>query len=210
MLQTKFFWAVCALFLLALFVYPSNARAGIAGYPVVLVNGFQPSQLTQCPDTAQQHSDGYAYWNAFWDQHSNARLDWSSCSRVETGVAQELWPQLRSLSVSGLCQNGCIFVTHSTGDLVARYLLANQAHWLTVAGLQPIKVIAVLDFGGAGGGIPWPVLPSRSLTTMLGTWTPSRRRLSPGWVMTSMAAAISAFSMTSPPAWHGVLPRHRA
>ncbi len=152
MMQTKVFFALGTLFVLALFVYPSNARAGIAGYPVVLVNGFQPSQLTQCPDTAQQRNDGYAYWSAFWDQHANARLDWSSCSRVETGIAQELWPQLRNISVSGLCQNGCVFVTHSTGDLVTRYLLANQAHWLTVAGLQPIKVIAVLDFGGAGGG----------------------------------------------------------
>lgn len=133
-------------------IMPTPALARLAGYPLVLVHGFQPSDLQHCPSPAQVKTDGYQYWIAFWDAHADARIDWSSCGRVQTSIAQAAWPQIVSLSESGQCGSGCVFVTHSTGDLVLRYLLANQAHWLEAAGLQPLHVIAVLDFGGAGGG----------------------------------------------------------
>lgn len=147
-------WGLLLILGLAVAVWlPSGrAEAALAGYPVVLVHGFQPLQLKSCPTPAQMHGDGYQYWLAFWDTHAAARIDWSSCDRVQTGIAAAAWPQLVSLSESGLCTRGCVFVTYSTGDLVLRYLLANQAHWLQAAGLQPLRVIAVLDFGGAGGG----------------------------------------------------------
>ncbi len=43
-------------------------------------------------------------------------------------------------------------VSHSTGDLVTRYLLENQARWLQADGLQPLKILAAIDYSGAGGG----------------------------------------------------------
>lgn len=143
---------VAAGFLVAATLSFNTAHAQLAGYPVVLVHGFQASDLQSCPSPSQVKTDGYQYWQAFWDAHADARIDWSSCDRVQTSIAQETWPELKSLSESGLCAQGCVFVTHSTGALVLRYLLANQAHWLTNAGLQPLKTIAVLDFGGADGG----------------------------------------------------------
>ena len=44
------------------------------------------------------------------------------------------------------------YALHSTGDLVTRHLLENQARWLQSEGLQPLKILAVMDLAGAGGG----------------------------------------------------------
>ena len=35
---------------------------------------------------------------------------------------------------------------------MARYLLDNQANWLSNAGLTPLNIVATFDFAGAGGG----------------------------------------------------------
>ena len=129
------------------------AAAQLAGKNVILVHGFQYTDLTNPPTSLQQvEQNGYAYWQAFWDAHADARIDWASNLRVEGGIAQEVFTQLKQISQQGLCNNGCVFVTHSTGDLVTRYLLENQAHWLQSVGLQPLKVLTVIDFAGAGGG----------------------------------------------------------
>lgn len=133
------------------FVMPAAAQ--LAGRPVVLVHGFQQSDLINPPSSLQQvEQNGYNYWQAFWDAHADARVDWASNLRVENGIAQEAFTQLKQISQSGLCNTGCVFVTHSTGDLVTRYIMENQAHWLQAAGYQPLKVLAVIDFAGAGGG----------------------------------------------------------
>ena len=127
--------------------------AQLAGHNVILVHGFQYSDLSNPPTSLQQvEQNGYNYWQAFWDAHGDARIDYASNLRVEGGIAQEAFTQLKQISQEGLCNNGCVFVTHSTGDLVTRYVLENQAHWLQSAGLQPLKVLTVIDFAGAGGG----------------------------------------------------------
>ena len=129
------------------------ASAQLAGHNVILVHGLQYSDLISPPTSLQQvKQNGYNYWQAFWDAHGDARIDYASNLRVEGGIAQEAFTQLKQISQQGLCNNGCVFVTHSTGDLVTRYLLENQAHWLQSAGLQPLKVLTVIDFAGAGGG----------------------------------------------------------
>jgi len=58
-----------------------------------------------------------------------------------------MYDQAVVMSQNGLCSNGCVIVTHSTGDLTTRYFLAHQEDWLAAAGIT-----AVLDFAGAGGG----------------------------------------------------------
>ncbi|MCC5853197.1 MAG: hypothetical protein JJU30_10200 [Alkalimonas sp.] len=136
---------------LAATLWHSSAEA--SDYPIVLVHGFQPAQLASRPNQTAVEQDGANYWQDFWLPKATARIDWPSHERI-TGriISDYAWPVLRQLSQQGTCHSGCIFVTHSTGDLVTRYILDNQALWLQNAGLQPLNIVATLDFAGAGGG----------------------------------------------------------
>lgn len=135
----------------SLFAGPASAQ--LAGHNVILVHGFQQQDLSDPPANLQEvRTAGEDYWRTFWLSRSDARIDWGSDGRVEGAIAQQAYQQLRSISQQGLCSDYCIVVSHSTGDLVTRYLLENQARWLQNAGLQPLKILASLDFSGAGGG----------------------------------------------------------
>ena len=130
----------------------ATASAQLAGHNVVLVHGFQPHNLFSPPTPEQVIQNGEAYWADFWNQHAEARIDWSSADTLEGGIAISVANQLAEISRSGLCQNGCVLVTHSTGDLVTRYMLENQDYWMSAQGLQPVNFIVSIDFAGAGGG----------------------------------------------------------
>lgn len=142
-------WLIALLLLSCSCFSYSNA----SNYPIVLVHGFQPAQLASRPNRAEVEQDAIDYWHDFWLTKATARIDWPSHERI-TGriISDYAWPVLQQLSQQGTCQSGCIFVTHSTGDLVTRYILDNQALWLHNAGLQPLNIVATLDFAGAGGG----------------------------------------------------------
>ncbi|NVD06974.1 hypothetical protein FCU94_08615 [Vibrio sp. JPW-9-11-11] len=128
-------------------------HAAIGNYKVVLIHGFQSDQLQSKPDARQVTLEGEDYWKEYWLQYADARIDWPSYERVEGKISSDYaWPKLQQLSRNGTCQPGCIFVTHSTGDLIARYLLDNQENWLINAGLEPLNIVATYDFAGAGGG----------------------------------------------------------
>ncbi len=119
-------------------------------YKIVLIHGFQPQQLISDGDVTQS---GQNYWQGYWDNLSDARIDWPSYERIEEKIATDyVWPKLKSFSESNFCSPGCIFVTHSTGDLVARYIIENQETWLENAGLSPLNIVATFDIAGAGGG----------------------------------------------------------
>ncbi|NMP32828.1 hypothetical protein HII17_14825 [Thalassotalea sp. M1531] len=119
-------------------------------YKIILIHGFQPQQLISDGDVTQS---GQAYWQGYWNALSDERIDWPSYERIEGKIATDyVWPKLKSFSQSNLCEPGCIFVTHSTGDLVARYIIENQATWLENAGLSPLNIVATFDIAGAGGG----------------------------------------------------------
>lgn len=137
----------------AAFTLAASASAQIGGKNVVLVHGFQAGDLSSPPGTGTEISRrGAAYWSAFWGGRAEARIDWPSDGRIEGAIAQRAFDELLRISRAGTCNAGCVFVTHSTGDLVTRHLLANQARWLSNAGAQPIPVLAVIDMAGAGGG----------------------------------------------------------
>ena len=139
--------------LAALVVFSVQVQAAIAGYPVVLVHGFQPEQLKTKPTGAAVTQYGEYYWQNFWNAKADARIDWPSQERLKGKITTDyVWPKLKQLSVDKTCQNGCIFVTHSTGDLVSRYIIDNQALWLKNAGMAPLNIVATFDFAGAGGG----------------------------------------------------------
>ena len=131
-----------------------GSQAAVGGYPVVLVHGFQPANLADRPTGADVTSNGADYWAGFWLSRADARIDWPSQERITGKITTDyVWPKLQQLSRAGTCTSGCIFVSHSTGDLVTRYIIDNQALWLKNAGLQPLNIIASFDFAGAGGGV---------------------------------------------------------
>lgn len=130
-----------------------QALAEIAGYKVIMVHGFKPQQLISPPTSeAEILQQGYDYWSEYWHQYGDAYLAWNSAERIEGNNAKRLFKQLVNINESGLCNKGCIMVTHSTGDLITRYLLDHQEDWFKASGKQPLKIVASLDFAGAGGG----------------------------------------------------------
>ena len=119
-------------------------------YKIVLVHGFQPQQLISDGDVQQS---GQQYWQGYWNTLSDARIDWPSYERIEQKITTDyVWPKLKEFSETNFCSPGCIFVTHSTGDLVARHIIENQDTWLENAGLAPLNIVATFDIAGAGGG----------------------------------------------------------
>lgn len=139
--------------LAALATLSFSANAAIGEHPIILIHGFQADQLQTKPDRQAVEQEGADYWRDFWLAKADDRIDWPSQERVAGKISSDyIWPKLQELSKNQTCRSGCIFVTHSTGDLVARYMLDNQANWLENAGLQPLNILATFDFAGAGGG----------------------------------------------------------
>ncbi len=144
---------IAALAALTTGLFAADASAQLAGHNVILVHGFQQQDLANPPASMNAiKAAGADYWRTFWLARSDARIDYGSDGRVEGTIAQQAYSQIRAISQQGLCNNYCIVVSHSTGDLVTRYLLENQARWLQADGLPPLKILTSLDFSGAGGG----------------------------------------------------------
>ncbi|WP_430460232.1 hypothetical protein ACQUQU_13540 [Thalassolituus sp. LLYu03] len=153
MFSIKIKTAVTALMFMTTAVLSGQASAQMAGKNVILVHGLQPSQLMrETVTSAEVTSDGENYWADFWGQYADDRLDWSSKSRLSDDTAQRAYDKVIEWAASGFCSAGCVLVTHSTGDLVTRYLLDQQEVWTAAAGYAPLNILAVFDFAGAGGG----------------------------------------------------------
>ena len=126
------------------------ANAQLAGHNVILVHGFISDDLITPPSREQVLARRKV--SEFWQSRAEGYLNWSGADRLEGGIARIVFEQAKAHAAAGLCNNGCVLVTHSTGDLVARYFLAHQEAWLTAAGYAPLNIVATLDFAGAGGG----------------------------------------------------------
>ena len=139
-----------AVLCLALLGVTLGAQAKLAGKNVILVHGFRSTDLNDYPNDSQLQSLATQYWSAFWGSRAEAKIYWSSADRISGGVKDKVKAQFTSIQNSGLCTAGCVMVTHSTGDLVARYALKNLSAW----GIDKtkFKILAVLDMAGAGGG----------------------------------------------------------
>lgn len=129
---------------------PAPAQAQIAGHNVILVHGLIITDLVTPPTEADLLARRVV--STFWQDRAEGYLNWSAAERLEGGIARMVFQQAKGYAASGLCNNGCVLVTHSTGDLVARYFMQNQAAWMRAAGYQPLNIIATLDYAGAGGG----------------------------------------------------------
>ena len=140
-----------ALLLLALAFMASSVNASINGKPVILVHGFQVEDLQDTPPNEaflQQRS--VEYFGEFWSQRADRHHYFSSADRVRGGIKDQFKRHFERLQSNGLCAQGCIWVTHSTGDLVLRDALSRLGQW----GIDQnrVKVLAVVDLAGAGGG----------------------------------------------------------
>ncbi|MCK8115994.1 hypothetical protein MTF68_00320 [Pseudoalteromonas sp. 2CM37A] len=121
-------------------------------HKIILIHGLQVSQITNKSGSDVIH-DGETYWQTYWNNRADERIDWPAYERIEDKIATDwVWPKLKQISRSNLCADGCVLVTHSTGDLVARHIIDNQANWLENAGLTPLNIVATFDLAGAGGG----------------------------------------------------------
>lgn len=127
-----------------------SASAQLAGHNVLLVHGFISDDLIQPPSKEEVLARRKV--SEFWQARAEGYLNWSGADRLEGGIAQIVFEQAKQYAAAGLCNNGCVLVTHSTGDLVSRYFLAHQAAWLSAAGYPPLNIVATIDFAGAGGG----------------------------------------------------------
>lgn len=142
------------IILLVSSIFLSTAWGSINGKPVVLVHGFQPEQLGNNHTSSSLQQDATLYWQDYWLNKAEAVLYWSSTERINGGIDQQIRSQVQALAAAGTCAQGCVFVTHSTGDLVTRHLLRNLNGWLWQWGYPSdrFQVLAVIDLAGAGGG----------------------------------------------------------
>lgn len=129
---------------------PASALAKMAGHNVILVHGFVSSDIMKPPSDAEVFARRAV--SDYWQARAEGYLNWSGAGRLEGDIARQVFEQAKGYAAQGLCNNGCVLVTHSTGDLVSRYFLQNQAHWMRSAGLAPLNIVATLDYAGAGGG----------------------------------------------------------
>ena len=128
----------------------ASVSAKLAGHNVILVHGLIITDLLKAPTKDEILSRRKV--SDFWQSRAEGYLNWSAAERLEGGIAEMVFEQAKKLSAEGVCNNGCVLVTHSTGDLVSRYFLAHQEAWMRAAGYQPMNIVATIDFAGAGGG----------------------------------------------------------
>lgn len=131
-------------------LFSLTSEAKLAGKNVVLVHGFISEHLNTRPSHVDRLREAPQYWQAFWGARAEATLIYPSFERVEGRIKDSIRNQFLDYERSGLCADGCIFVTHSTGDLVLRDALTRLNQW----GINQsrFKVLSVIDLAGAGGG----------------------------------------------------------
>jgi hypothetical protein len=162
---------------------PQTAEAQIAGKNLILIHGYRSTDLSQHPDDAEQARLADQYWADYWLPKAEAVIHWSSADRIAGGIKDTVARQLKTVQNQGLCLSGCVIVTHSTGDLVTRYVLSR----MSALGLDKnrLKILAVLDFAGAGGGTE---LVDTAIAISEGS----------GWVNSAMKTAVNAFMGFTP------------
>lgn len=138
------------LFVVIALLFSFNAKATLAGKNLVLVHGFISDHLNERPNLRQLKAESAEYWAAFWGPRAEATLVYPSHERVQGRIKDAVRTQFLEFERTGLCADGCIFVTHSTGDLVLRDALSRLNQW--GINRNRFKVLSVIDLAGAGGG----------------------------------------------------------
>jgi hypothetical protein len=135
----------------------SVSQAQLAGKNVLLIQGFLPQHLA-FPPIDNGEADGNSYWATFdpalKDSATSKTLYYPSNYPLQgaTSISALVAGQLEPILNAGHCDDGCVIITHSTGDLVMRYMLANKDSLLGSELSARFKVTALIDMAGAGGG----------------------------------------------------------
>lgn len=143
-------WLAPAMIAVAAGLVSPLASAQLAGHNLILVHGLILDDVVNKP--SREEILARRKVSTFWQERAEGYLNWSGADRLEGGIAEIVFEQARDLAERGVCDQGCVLLTHSTGDLVARYFMAHQEAWMRNAGLEPLNIVATLDFAGAGGG----------------------------------------------------------
>ena len=140
---------LCAVTMLLL---GTTAQASINGKNVILIHGLQFSAILNPIlryNEEKRENDVRSQGGPELNGIVEGRIFYNSAERLEQNT-EYLVRQLKELEGSRICEDGCYFITASTGDLVARHILQN----LQAFGIDSKKfwVIASFDLVGAGYG----------------------------------------------------------
>jgi len=123
---------------LALLLISTHGHAKLNGKNVVLVHGLQTTHLGgTAPNDAGLQRDANSYWRDYWGSRAEAILYWSASERIAGGIKDDMRAQIKRLEALRTCRAGCVFVTHSTGDLVLRDALSRLGQW----GVNPANLV---------------------------------------------------------------------
>lgn len=136
--------------IVAAMLFSVGAQAKLAGKNVILVHGFISEHLSTRANFDERLRQAPNYWNEYWASKAEGYIIFGSHERVEGKIKDSMRDQFLALQRNGKCASGCVFVTHSTGDLVLRDALTRFGQW----GIDRnrVKVLSVIDLAGAGGG----------------------------------------------------------
>ncbi|MFV1873137.1 MAG: hypothetical protein ACMZ64_07440 [Oleiphilus sp.] len=153
----------------------SSSFAGqIAGKNTFLIQGYWPTHIAADPGDKGK-ADGYRYWETskFYNngngivRHAdgsinergdpNTRILYYDSGRTLKGAGntgQNVANQLKDIfnADPGFCNDGCVLVTHSTGEIVMRYVMNPINAGLLGSHADKLKIDAVIEMAGAGGG----------------------------------------------------------
>lgn len=161
------------LFIISFFL-SATAQAKLNGINVVFIHGFQPDHLETRPSYEQSQYEHDEQGNVLLDPVTgypvpvnrglgdilgplvDARLNWRAHNRIEKDgglIAQDLFNRAMEYQIQQqICEEACILITESAGDLVGRHFIENQEAWFQAASVPPFNIVATIDFVGAGGG----------------------------------------------------------
>jgi len=138
------------LIIAAAILFSAASEAKLAGKNVILVHGFISEHLNTRASHVERLRQAPDYWNSYWATRAEGYMVYPSFERVQGRIKDSMRNQFLDLQSNGKCAQGCVFVTHSTGDLVLRDALTRFGQW----GIDrnKVKVLSVIDLAGAGGG----------------------------------------------------------
>jgi len=135
---------------LLLLVCSTQSYAELAGKKVIYVHGFiSQAFLNPFQTEADRERDGRNQAGVVLRTVIDDYMYFNSAKRLSENAAY-LKQQIKDFEASGICSKGCIFVTHSTGNLVTRYMISRLKSW--GIRIDRFRVLASIDFAGASGG----------------------------------------------------------
>lgn len=139
-------------FLILMLLFAPTANAEIDGKKVVFIHGLQTVAFTSMNDPnrdAVLREDAQAQAGPFLRGRFDDYIYFDSAKRLSVNSAS-LYSQVKRIESERTCQNGCYFMTASTGDLVARYIMSRLGQWQVDP--SKFRVLLSFDLVGAGGG----------------------------------------------------------